>query len=436
MTLLQSVQRLSVFDSLHNRDFRWFWLARLAHSASMKMGNVAQGWLVYQLTGSALALGGDPTQIGFVSALRPLAGLLVFPLAGYLTDHVDRVKLIAFGGYLSGTVVLMYVLAPNWQIVALASLLQGFMVLQFPPESALIADSLLPEDRGKGVATMTTLAGALAIVSPYLAGVIIDAYGEEFGIRVLYGVMMVVYLAGAAINHRYLKETATTAKSAFDWSALPRAFRDAYGGVLSLLKKLPRSLRAQAAIVILGLTCNAIASSFWVVYAKDVFGGGPDALGTLLSAVGIGGILGGFVTASLGKLERRGLIQMGSLLLLSLSFIGFAASSAFWVAIGAIALAGFFEMIYLTTNQTLLQLSIPDELRGRVTSIVSLRSGLTPVGAFIAGIGADLVGPRTMTLIFGGIIGAIAVIVYLASPIVREYRLSQAVEGAETKCSA
>jgi MFS family permease len=172
------------------------------------------------------------------------------------------------------------------------------------------------------------------------------------------------------------------------------------------------------------------------IYAKDVFDGGPDTLGTLLSAVGMGGILGGFVTASLGKVERRGLIQLGALLLLGLSFVAFASSSSLWVAIGSIGLAGFFEMIYLTTNQTLLQLSIPDELRGRVTSIVSLRSGLMPVGAFIAGIGADLVGPRTMTLIFSGIIGAIAVIVYLASPIVREYRLSQAIKGANTRLSA
>jgi MFS family permease len=167
------------------------------------------------------------------------------------------------------------------------------------------------------------------------------------------------------------------------------------------------------------------------IYAKDVFGGGPDTLGTLLSAVGIGGIVGGFVTASLGKLERRGLIQLASLLLLGLSFVAFAVSSVFWLALIAISLAGFFEMIYLTTNNTLLQLSIPDKLRGRVTSVMSLRSGLMPVGAFIAGIGADFVGPRTMTLIFSGIIATIAAIVYVASPVVREYRLSQALEGAE-----
>ena len=76
---------------------------------------------------------------------------------------------------------------------------------------------------------------------------------------------------------------------------------------------------------------------------------------------------------------------------------------------------------------TLLQLSIPAALRGRVTGIVSLRSGLMPVGAFIAGIGADFVGPRAMTIVLGGIIGAIAVSVFFASPTIREYRMSETI---------
>jgi MFS family permease len=169
------------------------------------------------------------------------------------------------------------------------------------------------------------------------------------------------------------------------------------------------------------------------IYAKDIFVGGPDMLGALLSAVGIGGIAGGFVTASLGHLERRGVLQLAALLLLSLSLIAFAFVTELWMAMLFMALAGFFEMIYLTTNMTLLQLSIPDKVRGRVTGIVSLRSGLIPIGAFFAGIGADLVGPRTMTIILGTIAGSIAVIVFFASTTIREYRLSQALEIAETE---
>ena len=114
------------------------------------------------------------------------------------------------------------------------------------------------------------------------------------------------------------------------------------------------------------------------IYAADVFHGGPEVLGFLLSFVGVGGIAGGVVVASLGSVERRGLVQLASLFLLSLSLIGFAFSTKLSVALTLLALAGFFEMIFLTTNQTLLQLSIPDNLRGRVTSVVSLNAALSP----------------------------------------------------------
>jgi MFS family permease len=157
-----------------------------------------------------------------------------------------------------------------------------------------------------------------------------------------------------------------------------------------------------------------------------VFQGGPQVLGALLSAVGVGGVAGGFVTAALGNFERRGVLQLAALLLLSLALIGFAVSPSLLVALPLLALAGFFEMIYLTTNQTLLQLSIPDALRGRVTGIVSLSAGLAPVGALIAGIGADLIGPRAITIALAGIALLIAVVVACASPTIRNYRLSEA----------
>jgi predicted MFS family arabinose efflux permease len=162
------------------------------------------------------------------------------------------------------------------------------------------------------------------------------------------------------------------------------------------------------------------------IYTVTVYHGGPETLGLLLSAVGVGGILGGFASATLAHFERRGLLQLAALLLLSLSLIGFALSSGLPAALILLALAGFFEMIFLTSNQTLLQLSIPDALRGRVTALISLSAGLSPIGALVAGVGADLVGPRETTLVLSGIAGFIAVVVFWASPTIREYRMSRA----------
>jgi MFS family permease len=165
------------------------------------------------------------------------------------------------------------------------------------------------------------------------------------------------------------------------------------------------------------------------IYAVEVFGDGSGrVLGFLMASVGVGGIVGGFVTASLGHLERRGLLQLSCLFLLSMSLICFALSKTLLVALLFLAFSGFFEVIFLTTNQTLLQLSIPDELRGRLTSIVNLNVVFSPLGGFLAGVGSDLFGgPKIITIILAGIVAAIAVFVFLCSPTVRNYRLSKAI---------
>ncbi|MFC2038863.1 MFS transporter, partial [Chloroflexota bacterium] len=165
------------------------------------------------------------------------------------------------------------------------------------------------------------------------------------------------------------------------------------------------------------------------IYAVEVFSDPSGrVLGLLMASVGVGGILGGVVTASLGNMQRRGLLQLGSLLLMSLSLIGFAFCTALWSALIFLALSGFFELIFLTTNQTLLQLSIPDSMRGRVTSVVNLNGALMPLGGLMAGGGSDLLGgPKMITIVMASIPIAIVVFVFLFSPTIRNYRLSQAI---------
>lgn len=91
-------------------------------------------------------------------------------------------------------------------------------------------------------------------------------------------------------------------------------------------------------------------------------------------------------------------------------------------------LAGFFEIIYLSSNQTLLQMSIPDDVRGRVTSIVSLNAGLSPLGALYSGIASDFIGPALTTVVLCSIAAGVAVLVLLFNSTVRDYRLSAALQ--------
>jgi len=193
------------------------------------------------------------------------------------------------------------------------------------------------------------------------------------------------------------------------------------------------------AFMMMGLVLPLLIIPIFVIlppiYAVEVFGDeSGKVLGFLMASVGVGGIAGGFVTASLGHLERRGLLQIASLFLLSLSLIGFAFSTILLIALALLAFAGFFEMIFLTTNQTLIQLSIPDNLRGRATTIVNLNMALMPLGGLAAGVGSDLLGgPKMITIILAGIAAIIAFFILLRSPTIRNYRLSEAIAQDSTR---
>ncbi len=246
------------------------------------LGNFARAMVFPYASLYVLALGGNAKTIGWVNFLRPLAGLIVFPIAGYLTDRTSRIKLIVLGNYLSVAFVLIYVLAFKWQVIAIASLLSGLVVLGFPPRSALIADSLSPEDRGRGMATMNTISSGLAIFAPYIAGVAVELSGPNTGVRALYGAMLILYLASAIIHVRLLKEPTPRLHARVTVSSLPSMLARAYGGIPTLLRGLPLSLKALAGVIILGFMANGVASPFWVVYAIEQIGLSSSRWGLIL----------------------------------------------------------------------------------------------------------------------------------------------------------
>jgi MFS family permease len=161
------------------------------------------------------------------------------------------------------------------------------------------------------------------------------------------------------------------------------------------------------------------------VFAKDVFHSGPEALGVMMSSMGIGGLLGALFTASLGGFDRRGLLQLTALFTMSLSLLGLGLSPSLYVALPVLAIGGFCEMVYMTTNQTILQLSVPSEMRGRITSIFMLNMGLMPLGSLVLGIAADIFGAPTAVTVSGIAVVSLTTLVALLSSRLRNLRLSE-----------
>ncbi|OGO06195.1 MAG: hypothetical protein A2Y73_01010 [Chloroflexi bacterium RBG_13_56_8] len=339
-----------------------------------------------------LALGGEPAQIGLVNSLAPMAGLLAFPIAGYLTDHTGRVKLIGLAGFFSGAVILLQVLAPSWKWLAAAALLQGFMTIQFPPSSAIIADSLAPQDRGRGVATMNMISGVPAMIAPYAAGALLNLLGVNVGMRYLYGFLMIASLVGGAIHLGFLKETSHTAEK-LHLSDLPQALKAAYSGIPQMLRHMPRSLRAFTGVIILEFMVNAIAGPFWVVYAVEQIGLSSKEWGLILLLETALRNLMYIPAGAIVDRHGRAKSMLGALLLSLASTPLFVLCTSFTMALVVRLAAGAATAFFIPACSALMADTVPRDVRGRV--MANIGQGTIMICAASGGTG----GPGTGFLV-------------------------------------
>ncbi len=408
------------FTVFHQANFRWFFLGTILANCATWTQDVTLSWLVYDLTASGAML-------GTLSLVRTIATLGLSPMGGIAIDRRSRHSLMFMtnGWFLVINIgiglALLTGMTQVWPLL-LFSLLTGIgQAIDYPLRQTvlfvLVPRRLTPSALGinqTGWAVMRTLGptiGALLLVQIGAGGSFLIQAG-------LYALITLTILRlhfppqpssepGTAVGSNFAQGLGHIVKN-----GTTRAFT--FMGFILRLFIIPTFVVMPA------------------IFAKDLFQGGPQVLGWLLSSIGFGGIVGGLVATSVIKADRRGQVELGAMLLLGLSLVGFAFSTQLWVALVFLWLAGFFEMIFLINNQTLLQLSIPDELRGRVNGIITLGSGLVPLGSLIAGIGADTIGPRPTAALMGGAAAAITVLVFLLSPTIRRYRLSQvlAAEGS------
>ena len=251
------------------------------------LGNFARNLVFPYASLYILALGGDAADIGLVNSLALFAGLFMLPLAGHVTDRADRVRIIVISGLLSSLFLSVIALAPDWRTVAIASLLLGTIVFQFPAYSSLIADSLAPADRGVGLGMMNMISNSLAILAPFIAGLLIQRYTANTGMRILYTVMLVAYLGGSLIQWRFLRETSAEPRRRLHLSALVGSLGQSYRAVPGLVRQMSVPLLALACVVLLSFMANAINGPYWVVYATDHIGFSAAEWGVILLAESI-----------------------------------------------------------------------------------------------------------------------------------------------------
>ena len=409
--------KIGPFTSLLIPNFRLLFAGSVLSYAIQWIQGVILSWLVYDLTGSGTILG----TINLVSSTASLCMLLA---VGVLVDYFNRRKLmlIETGCMFILTLALGFILLSghaNLAYLFVFAFLVGLLqTLDSTVRQVLVFD-LVPRSQTPGaIALIQTGWSLMRVLGPSIGGFLLLWFSAGGSFLVQAGIYALIVIT--IIRMRLQEREKDVVRSS--------PLQNIQAGMGFLVREPVTRIFTMIGIII-PILVIPIFITLPPIYAVQIFGDeSGKILGFLMASVGVGGIIGGIATTYLRRLEHWGRIQLASLFLLSLALIGFAFSSSLPVALVLLALSGLFEIIFLTANQTLIQLSIPDKLRGRVTAVVNLTWILSPVGSLLAGAGADLLGgPKTITIILASVAAAIAVLIFLGSPTVRNYRLSQVI---------
>ena len=367
--------------------------------------------MVYEITGSGALLGA-------VMGARAIPMLLLTPVSGVAADRYDRRRLMQASQGLAAAVSLAFGTALALDIVSLwmlfaFTMLMGASNVMDRPARFSTAFELVPREIAVKAVALNTIGFSLArVVGPAVAGYLIAVFGGA-GTFFLQGVLYAA--AGAMV----LMVTFPPRKQAHP--ERPSAFRDMAEGLrFALTDPRTRVLLMVGALPFFLMI--PVFGTLYPIYAKDEFAAGPTGLGLLLTAVGVGGTLGGFIANALARAERQGLIQSVWVLVMAASIIGVALSPSLAVAVGFSVIGGAAEMAHASSNMAMLQMGAPEAMRGRISSLLMLNPAFISMGAFIAGPLSDAVGVRAASIILAAAAIAAIATLYLVSPTLRGLR--------------
>ncbi len=404
-----SRHRLRTFDALRDPNFRWFFVAQLGSFASMNTQMFIRGWLVFELTGSFAAL-------GIMSLANGVVALFLAPAGGVLADRVRQKKhvvqicqvvsillALTIGGIIARGSLQFYHLV-------VAALVQGAaMSTMMPSRQALVA-AVAGSDRLMNAISLNT-AGMIGarLVMPGLAGWMVGYLGAGHGDIV--PTQHVYYAMAALYAWAVLGLFLVTVPDRDEPPAhAPSPLEELRLGFRYVLETptIRMLLIANFFMVFFGMAYFMLLPGF----AKEVLDTGPERLGLLVSVSGIGALLSSLVIASLPG-RRRGLLLLGSALVLSLGLIGFATSTEYWLSVALLFAVGIGQGGRMSLSNVLVQSYVDDEFRGRVMSIYRMEFALMNISIYPIGLLANRLGPQLAVGVSGlGLLGLFAVLFF------------------------
>jgi MFS family permease len=394
----------AVGRALRHRNFQLFFGGQLISLVGTWMQTVAQSWLVYRLTGSGLKLGA----VGFASQIPVF---LFAPLGGITADRYDRRRVVM--GTQVASMLLAFVLAgltlsgrvQVWHVFVLAALLGVVNAFDIPARQSFLVDMVGKEDLMNAIALNSSMFNGARVIGPAIAGVLVAKLGEGWCffangasyIAVIIGLLLMKVNAAGRVSPQ-----------TSPWEHIIEGFRfvSRTAPIRALLELLGVvSMTGMPYVVLMPIFAVRILHSGGQELAS-LLGShdlGAVRLGILMGSTGVGALLGALTLAMRSGVKGLGRWVTVCCAGFGLSLVLFALSRFFWVSVVLLMPVGYFMMLQMACSNTLIQVMVPDELRGRVMAVYSMMfMGLAPIGALLGGALADRLG-APVTVAMGGL---------------------------------
>jgi MFS family permease len=370
---------IRILHSLRYRDYALFWSCDLFGSIGHFVQEVALYWIAYEITESAMALG--------VLGLSSAAPRLIFgALSGVLVDRYRRkllLVLVQFGSAVPQVIFLFvyfFGVLSFWHLLAL-EILSGAIRAINPPAAQSILGELVPREELLNAVSLYTVGFNLArIVGPSLGGVMVIWIGVG-GCYAAFAASLIVSGAGMMLMR------ANEAPAVHSQASFLREFQDGFRYVWGS-PVIFSSVAAAYTFAVFIVTYQ----NFLPVFAKEILNVGPEGLGILIAAPGIGGIASLTFLASVGERWDRAMVLWFMTTITPLFLIFFCASPIFWLSVFLLAAVGAGQVTFRTVSRVIIQVEAPRELMGRVMSVFNLDQGMRAVGSVVMGASASFFG--------------------------------------------
>jgi MFS family permease len=378
--------------ALRHRNYRLFFSGQSISLVGTWITRVATSWLVYRLTGSELLLG----IVGFCGQIPTL---ILAPFAGVVVDRGDRQRILLITQILSlvqsavlAALTLMDIITVPEVLVL--QVIQGVInAFDTPARQALVVEMVEdPRDVPNAIALNSSMVNGSRVLGPSIGGVLIASVGEGwcFALDALSYVAVLASLLAMRFKSRLRPAPGTPVLS------------DLRAGWHYVVGSVP--IRTALTLLAIVSTAGIPYTVLMPALTAEELHGGPNTLGLLMAASGVGAVVGGVYLAARETVVGLGRVIFIGTLLFGGALVGFSLTRNVWVAAFLLAVAGGGFIVQMAATNTIIQTIVDDEFRGRVMAFYTMAFfGTTPLGSLIAGVAADRLG-GPMTVRIGGLV--------------------------------